>query len=186
MMAEAPKSIFNKRAAEKLRNPDDLDKYVRITNPSVWVTLAACVAMLAGLLAWGIFGAVTTSVKTTGAVIDTTAVAQANADIGIEGTEAAVCFLSAEDVAKVSVGDTAEVGGVKMTVTFVSSVPNSPDEWDKTLGSQYLVKALFDGDWAYPVVFDGDVSRLDKNVPVAINITTDRVAPISLILKNRS
>ena len=32
-MAEQTRTIFNQRAAEKLRSPDDLDKYVRVTNP---------------------------------------------------------------------------------------------------------------------------------------------------------
>ena len=82
-MADVNSTIFNKRAAEKLRSPDDLDKFVRVTNPSVWVVLAACVALLAGLLAWGVFGAVTSSVSTTG--------------VAINGK--AMCFLDAEDAA---------------------------------------------------------------------------------------
>ena len=62
-MANASSSIFNKKASEKLRNPDDLDKYLRVTNPSVWIVIAACVVLLLGLLAWGVFGTVSTSVK---------------------------------------------------------------------------------------------------------------------------
>ena len=91
-MADTESSIFNKKASEKLRSPDDLDKYVRVTNPSVWVALAACVALLVGILTWGVFGAVTTSVNTTGTCV--------------KGS--VVCFLTAEDAAKVSVGDRAK------------------------------------------------------------------------------
>ena len=69
-MADAKTSIFNKRATEKLRSPDDLDKYVRVTSPSVWVILAACIILIVGLLAWGLFGAVTTNVQATGVVFD--------------------------------------------------------------------------------------------------------------------
>jgi len=183
-MAEPSTSIFNKKATEKLRNPDDLDKYVRVTNPSVWVVLGACIILLAGLLIWGIFGAVTTSVSTTGAVIDVSAVV---ADIQKEEagkSKVAVCFLSAEDVAKVELGDSANVGGERMTVSYIAPIPASPSEWDTALGSEYLVKTLFSGDWAYPVAFEGDVSALNENVPIPVSITTDRIAPISLVLKN--
>ena len=90
-MPEASRSIFNERASDKLRSPDDLDKYVQVTNPSVWVILVACIALLAGLLAWGVFGSVTTNVSATGVI--------ANGQ--------ATCFLSADNVAKVSVGDSA-------------------------------------------------------------------------------
>ncbi len=185
-MADASTVIFNKKAAEKLRSPDDLDKYVRVTNPSVWLILAACIALLAGLLAWGIFGSVTTSVSTTGAVVDISAVSKNLKEQGIDDSSslAAVCFLSAEDVANVTVGDVAQVGGETMVVQYIAPVPNAPEEWDDLIGSEYLVKTLFEGDWAYPVLFQGDVSELTEGVPVAVTITTSRVAPISLILKN--
>ena len=165
-MADVSRSIFNKKATEKLRSPDDLDKYVQVANPSVWVVLVACVALLAGLLAWGVFGAVTTSVSTTGVVVD----------------GKAMCFLSAEDVAKVSVGDGANFGGERMSVDQVASVPVSRDEAHSILSGDYLVSALVSGDWAYQVTFDGDVSELSENVPITVNITVERIAPITLIL----
>ena len=167
-MADAGSSIFNKKATEKLRNPDDLDKFVRVTNPSVWVILAACVILIAGLLAWGFLGAVTTSVSATGAVVD----------------GAAVCFLSAEDIAQVEVGETANVGGERMTVADVTSVPLSAGEAKEVLHGDYLVSALMEGDWAYLVTFEGDTSDLSENVPLTVHITTERVSPISLVLKN--
>jgi hypothetical protein len=55
-VAEADNSIFTKKATDKLRSPDDLDEYVRVTNPSVWVVLAACIVLLVGLFAWAVFG----------------------------------------------------------------------------------------------------------------------------------
>lgn len=164
-MADSP-SIFNKKATEKLRNPDDLDKFVRVTNPGVWVVLVACVMLVAGLLAWGIFGAVTTSVSGTGVVID----------------GQAMCFLPAEDATKVDEGDIASIGGRSMKVEDVSAVPLSRDEADKVLASDYLVSTLMKSDWAYKVVFDGDVAGLPNDVPIDVSITVERVAPITLVL----
>lgn len=165
-MADLPRSIFNRNATAKLRSPDDLDKYVRVTNPSIWVILAACIALLAGLLSWGVFGSVTTSVSTTGVCVD----------------GKAMCFLSAEDVSKVNEGDPALVDGVKVTVAEVASVPVSRGEASKVLVSDYLVSELVKGDWAYQVVFDGKTDELADKVPLTVIITTERIAPISLIL----
>ena len=165
-MADVPSSIFNKKATEKLRSPDDLDKYVRVTNPSVWVALIACIALLAGLLAWGVFGAVTTSVSATG--------------VCIKGE--AMCLLSAEDVAKVDVGDEATVQGKRMKVASISSVPQSRGEVEKILSSDYLLSTLMKEDWAYLAVFEGDTSSLPEGVPLSVSITVERIAPISLIL----
>ena len=165
-----PPSIFNKKATETLRNPDDLDKFVRVTNPSVWVVLVACVMLVVGLLAWGVFGAVTTSVSGMGVVID----------------GEAMCFLPAEDATKVDEGDAASIGGKSVRVEDVSAVPLSRDEADKVLDSDYLVSALVKDDWAYKVVFDGDVSTLPNGVPIVVSITVERVAPITLVLGGTS
>ena len=168
-MADATKSIFNKKATEKLRNPDDLDKYMRVTNPSVWVILGACVALLVGLLTWGMFGAVTTDVSTFAVVVD----------------DKAVCFLSLDDISQVSVGDSATVGGEMLKVGDVSALPLSKNEANKVLKSDYLVSTLVKEDWVYQVTFVGDVTELVPGVPLKASITVDRVAPISLIVENR-
>ncbi|MBQ9067518.1 MAG: hypothetical protein IJ131_00430 [Eggerthellaceae bacterium] len=165
-MADPEKSIFNKKATDKLRSPDDLDKFIQVTNPNVWVVLAACMVLLAGLLAWGVFGSVTTSVSATG--------------VSVDGST--MCFLSAEDVAKVHVNDVANVGGATMTVSKVSQVPLSHDEAHQVLASDYLVNTLLTGDWAYQVSFEGNTNELAQNVPLTVSITTERIAPISLIL----
>ncbi len=167
-MADNASFIFNKKATEKLRSPDDLDKFVKVANPSVWVVLVACVALLAGLLAWGVFGAVTSSVSATGVY---------------EGGKV-MCFLAAEDAAKVHLNDVANVSGEQMTVSDISAIPLSRDEAGKILASDYLVSTLVKGDWAYRVLFDGDASDLANGVPLSVSITTERTAPISLIFKN--
>lgn len=165
MAGEGP-SIFNKKATEKLRSPDDLDKYVRVTSPTVWAVLAACILLLAGLLCWGVFGTVSTSITTTGTVVD----------------GRAICFLRADDLARVRKGDAALVGGEKMTVDEIGGIPLSRDEASELLQSDYLVESLVEEGWATMVTFDGDVSSLAEGVPQAVNITTERIAPITLIV----
>lgn len=166
MMAEARNSIFNQKATDRLRNPDDLDRYVQVTNPSVWVVLIACIALLVGLLAWGVLGSVTTNVAATGVCVN----------------GKATCFLSAEDVARVHEGDVANVGGESMKVAQVAATPISREEAEEILLNDYLVSTLVSGDWAYQVTFDGDASQLAEGIPLAISITVERVAPITLVL----
>lgn len=165
-MADAQRSIFNMKATEKLRSPDDLDKYVRVTNPSAWLVITACVAVLAGLLMWGIFGSVTSGVSCTGAVAD----------------GGALCLLSAEEVTKVHVGDQASVGGERMQIESISAAPLSRGEVRSELGSDFLVSKLMRDDWGYVVRFAGDTSDLVAFVPLEVTITVERIAPITLLL----
>ncbi len=165
-MADIGRPLFNEKATEKLRSPDDLDKYLHVTNPSVWVVLIACVALLTGLLTWGVLGSVTTSVSSTG--------------VSIDGK--AMCFLAAEDAAKVHAGDAAYVGEEQMKVAEVAATPLSRNEANKVLTNDYLVSTLVKGDWAYQVTFEGDTSELANGVPLSVSITTERIAPITLVL----
>ena len=52
-------SIFRKKSMERVSGPETLNDYIRVTTPSVWIVLIALVLLLAGMLAWSIFGTLT-------------------------------------------------------------------------------------------------------------------------------
>ena len=51
-------SVFREKSLEKINSPDQMDDYIRVTTPSVWIALLALVVLLVGILAWSIFGSV--------------------------------------------------------------------------------------------------------------------------------
>ena len=168
-MADETRSIFTEKAQDKLRNPDELDEYVRVTNPSVWVVLAACITLMVGLFAWAFFGTVETSVDAVATCVD----------------GEVVCFMPADGISRLNVGDPANVGGVLMEVVSVSDVPISLPEAREMLGSDYLTNTLVRSDWTYVVRFGCDRDPgFAEGVPISVNITVDRIAPISLIFKD--
>ena len=168
-MADEKSDLFTKKASEKLRSPDDLDEYLRVTNPSVWVVLAACAVLLIGLFAWGLLGTAETNVAATAARVE-------NEVVG---------FLPAEKASKVHVGDPANVGGELMQVASVGAVPLSRAEVHEIVGGDYLESTLVEGDWSYPVRFEGDgAAGFAEGVPLSATITVENVAPMSLIFKD--
>ena len=50
--------IFRAKSMERVSGPEELNDYIRVTTPSVWIVLAALLALLAGMLVWSIFGTV--------------------------------------------------------------------------------------------------------------------------------
>ena len=50
--------IFREKSIERVSSPEQLDDYIRVTTPSVWMTLLAILILAAGLLAWNILGKV--------------------------------------------------------------------------------------------------------------------------------
>ena len=49
-------SIFRKKNIEKVFSPDQLNDYIKVSNPSTWVILAAVIIFLAAVLIWAVFG----------------------------------------------------------------------------------------------------------------------------------
>ncbi|MDO4459707.1 MAG: hypothetical protein Q4C42_06455 [Clostridia bacterium] len=55
-------SIFRKESLEKVKSPDDLSSCIQVANPGIWVLLLAIIFLLLGLLCWGVFGSVSSTV----------------------------------------------------------------------------------------------------------------------------
>ncbi len=51
-------SIFRKKSMDRVSSPEQLNDYIRVTNPTVWLVLLAIILLLVGMLAWSIFGTV--------------------------------------------------------------------------------------------------------------------------------
>ena len=48
--------IFRKKSLDKLKSPESLDESIKVTNPGVWLILAAVILLLVGACVWGAFG----------------------------------------------------------------------------------------------------------------------------------
>ena len=97
------KKTSDRKKAERPGAPEELNDYVRVLNPSVWLILACVLMLLAGAFVWGIFGR-----------IDSTVTAQVLITDG-----EAVCYTTGEDVKSVSVGMTVKYSDVETVITGI-------------------------------------------------------------------
>ena len=82
------KQIFRKSSIARVSSPEQLNDYIRVSNPSVWMMLAAVIVLLAGVCVWGIFGRLESKVFSAGAC-----------ENGIF-----ICYVTEEDAAKIKTG----------------------------------------------------------------------------------
>ena len=113
--------LFRKKSLDKVKSPENLDDYIQVSNPGVWLLLVSVIVLLAGTCIWGIFGH-----------IDSTADIVVSAEKGvITGT---VTDLEVEVGMTVRVADTeceicgveynSESGRLICTVTAEADVPD--------------------------------------------------------------
>ena len=61
--------LFRKKNVERISSPEQLQDYMRVTNPGIWMVLAAVIVLLAGLLVASTLVKVETTVDARGAIV---------------------------------------------------------------------------------------------------------------------
>lgn len=154
-------SVFRKESLERVSSPEQLNDYIKVSGPSVWVVLAAVLLLLAALFVWAFTGSIPTTLNMTGMA--------AGGEI--------TCYVSTEEAQKLAPGMPAQAGSVAGTVSAVGDLPLSYAETAARYESDYIAYALGLGDWNVPV-------RVAAAVPdglQALTITTDTVHPIRFL-----
>lgn len=55
--------IFREKSIERISSPEELNKYLRVTNPGIWAILCAVIVLLAGLIVWASVGTLETKAE---------------------------------------------------------------------------------------------------------------------------
>ena len=61
-------NIFREKSLKRISSPEDLDRYIRIPSPGIWLILAAIIILLVSGCLWGILGRLETVVTVVGTV----------------------------------------------------------------------------------------------------------------------
>lgn len=154
-------SIFRKKSLDRVSSPEQLNDYIRVANPGVWLVFLAVIVFLAGMIVWGAVGKLETVVKGTAVI----------------AADGSMMYVSEDDAGSVKPGQTVRAGGAEFTVSGISSAPvELTDEFDN-----YIVHAggFEVGQWVYKVDIEGDAS---EGGIYGGEIVTDSVSPLSFIM----
>lgn len=154
--------LFRKKAVS---NPEQLNDYIKVAGPGVWLVICAVIVFLAAACVWSIFGVIDISVETK----------------GYSDGENIYCYLSDDDIQTIKEGMDVYIGQEKGTVDFVSEIPDNYSSITEKLGGEEFVRALriSENEWRYFVNIK--FPDADKGI-VDISIVTDRISPVMYIL----
>ena len=153
--------LFRKKSIERVTSPEQLNDYIRVSNPGVWMILAAVVILLAGVCVWGFFGRLDTKKQAS----------------GVCENGKLTCYIKSDDISDVKEDTIIFVDGKEYTVKSVSS---SPVRLDGEKDSYLIYLGGFsETDWVFSVTVDApDLADGEYSV----DVITKRVSPISFVL----
>ena len=152
-------TIFREKSLERVSSPEQLNDYIRVTNPGIWLTLSAVIVLLAGFIVWGVVGSLESRVSV--------------AAVSEAGTTN--CYVREDEIARVEEGDVVRIDGEEYTVAEIAAEPVAVDE----SCSEYALRvgALSVGEWVYPVTVS---VALPDGVYEAV-VVTEQVSPVSFL-----
>lgn len=160
MQKDPQQTLFRQKSLERISSPEQLNDYIRVSTPSIWLLLTAVVVLLLGVCAWGVFGHMDTTLPV--------------AVVSRDG--AATAFVRESDAEKIAVDATVSIGESAGSVLSVSAEPVRVDD----SFSEYMrhIGGLQAGEWVHAVELD---IACEEGVHAA-QIVIDSVSPISFVL----
>ena len=154
------KPLFRQKSLDKIASPEQMGDYIRVSNPSVWMILAAIIALLVGVCVWGIFGRLDSALQTAGVCKD----------------GQLVFYIRENDFDKLSENALVSVDEKEYTV---SEIAERPLQLDESFDSYLLHRLeLSEGDWVYAV--KANTPEVKDGI-YAVVVITESVRPMDFV-----
>lgn len=154
--------VFRKSSIDRVNSPEQLNSYIRVANPSVWLVLSAVIVLLLGACVWGIFGRIETTVSIP-------VVAKGGIVTG---------YFAAGENAGIETGMAVAVGDMKGTVASLSGAPVQMGEGIEPY--VFYLGNFSQGDFCYQAQIS--IDGLSDGVYEA-KVVVDSVVPISFVIR---
>lgn len=155
-------NIFRKKSMDRFSSPEQLNDYIKVPNPSVWIILFCVIILLVGMLVWGVFGRFETC-------LDVVAISQDGETI---------CYVKENKIDSVSKGMTVRIKGERYKLAKIDTSPvQVTDDFDAYTRH---VGGIDVGDWVYEAIIDAQPK--DGDGVYEAEIVTESVASISFLL----
>jgi hypothetical protein len=164
-------TLFRKASIDRISSPEQMDAYIKVSNPGVWVILTALCALLISVFVWSMIGSLPTRVSVSGVM---------------KGGQV-VCYLSTEDAAKVKAGQTVTVQAAGQSGTFngkvsdIGSMPLSSSEVAAELDSDYLFNTLTTAEYSVRAVIAASQSDIADGTILSLKIIVEEKKPFDFL-----
>lgn len=152
---------MEEKKLKKVESPEQLDQYIKLTNPGIGIILIATILFVIGILIWGIFGKIETKIDV----------------VVISNNNYSYVYVKEENITEIEKGMDVIVSNSD-DICKIERIENSPekvteemDEYVRHIGNFKI------GEWVYKC-------KLNKPVKEGIysaNVTIESISPMSFI-----
>ena len=164
-------------ATSRITSTAELDRYIKVTNPSAWVPVLAMLLLVGSIAIWAIFAVVPVTVSTTGIVLQ-------NPDTN---DQVVMCWVDKQAADRIGdFGVKASIDGVEAKDARMDEAPMSASEVIKFLGNDFYAESINLAAWNYPIVIEpnGDVGGSSFAITTALG--SARLVPVSLVVAEKN
>ncbi len=155
--------IFRKKSLERIASPEQLDDYIKVSRPSLWLVLFSVLALLIALLVWSFTATLTSTMEVTGFAQDGNV----------------VCYLTPEQSEELALGMRAQTEGAEGEIIEIGQNPVSQQEVAQDINDGYVFDVLAVPTWSVPVVLS--VPDTLEGI-VSLSIVTGTTHPAGFVL----
>lgn len=160
------KGLFRSSVMDRVRSPEQLNDYIRVSSPSVWVVLAAILVLIAALLVWSATATITETVEVEAA----------------RSGDAVVFYVPADDADSFAPGMAIRLqngaSGVVRKVDAQNVV--SAQEAAAQLANEFVAYSMDLPHWCVRVTCDMK-GELPQSASFPATVVTGRVKPLSFL-----
>ena len=171
-------SVFKQYNTDRIESPEKLDRYIRTSNPSLWIIVIALLILSVSIMVWGFVGTLPKIYTAEGIT---------------RGGKSVYCYIPTTDASRSMIGcdvtitlpDGSTVDG---KVSDISSVPYSANEMYAEIPKEWIVYQFFgeDGEYHMNVYMYKLEVETEEDIPedciVEASIITENVKPIVYLL----
>lgn len=160
-MEENRNDLFPGRHAARVHSPEQLNDFVRVASPGVWLTLVTVLLFLLGTAVWAVFGHLDTTIK-----------------VPLVSEEGILrLYIAEDDLDSIKGGEPFTAEGFEMTVGTIDQTPVQAGE---VFGTYWLhTFGMWEDQWVFPAECLGTASVPEGVYPAKVLI--ESVSPFYII-----
>mgnify|MGYP003296517052 CR=1 FL=1 len=153
-------NLFREKSIKKISSPEQINYYIKTSNPSIWIILSAVAILLIGVLTWAVFGELEITVPT----------------VTVCENGKAYCYISENDMKKITDNSYARIEDSEYSLDNISKLPVPASD---VISSYGLHIGNFESDeWVYTAELE---STIEDGI-YRTDIILESVSPISLLM----